>query len=104
MTYDLYGMTDKSIIEEIGKRIKKERISQNVSQAEVAKAAGTSVFTISSIENGKKCTLTSLLQILRALQCLDLISNLLDDDDFSPIKYAEMQRNEKQRQRSSKKQ
>lgn len=99
---DFYAWTDKAIMEKIGEKLKKERLNQNISQAEMADISGLSAFTISGIENHGKCSLTSLVQLLRALQRLEWLEPLLKEEDFSPIEYAKFVHSKKQRQRSSK--
>ena len=45
---------------QIGSKLKELRIEKNMKQKELAEAAGVSVFTISSIENGKTISLRLL--------------------------------------------
>lgn len=57
-------LTEKEIIAEIGKRLKKIRVQHNLTQKELSEEVGLSVSTISLIEQGKSTTLDSLIRIL----------------------------------------
>lgn len=61
------------LLEEIGKRIKKQRIDLGLTQNELAKKAGVSLRTVSNVENGEDIKLSVLIAILRAE---NLITNL----------------------------
>ncbi|MDX2415071.1 MAG: helix-turn-helix transcriptional regulator [Bacteroidales bacterium] len=84
-------MSDSAISNEIGKRIKSIRLQKNTSQAELANISGLTRNTLSNIENGKHCTLSSLIKILRGLKMLDGIDELLPSEAISPIQMANMQ-------------
>src|SRR5690606_41672183 len=94
---NLVSMTDVAIIKHIGQFIKKSRISKNKTQAQVAEAAGINRWTISQIENGEAITLTSLIQILRALDLLYVLDSFEIHDQISPLKAVKLQPKERQR-------
>lgn len=91
------AMTDGAIIKQIGQFIKKGRISKNKTQAQVAEAAGINRWTISQIENGEPITLTSLIQILRALDLLYVLDSFKIHDQISPLRAVKLQPKERQR-------
>jgi transcriptional regulator with XRE-family HTH domain len=78
------SMNDKSIIEFIGNYIKQQCLAQNKTQKSVAEHAGVNRWTISQIENGDAISLTSLIQILRTLDLLNIFNAL--GIDLLPIK------------------
>jgi len=79
MYSELYEKSGSDIIRELGKRYCDYRKRMGYTQKEVASKSGISVFTISSFENGSSTgiTLSSLIKLLRAIDCLDEIEKLL---------------------------
>ncbi len=57
-------LTEQEILKEIGKRLKKIRLQQNLTQKELSEEVGLSVSTISLIEQGNSTTVESLIRIL----------------------------------------
>ena len=84
---------------QIGSELKELRIEKNMKQAELADAAGVSVFTISSIENGKTTSLLTIIQLLRALEHLDYLDSFFQEAAMSPIAYAKLMKNNKMKER-----
>jgi transcriptional regulator with XRE-family HTH domain len=82
-------MTDASILATLGDRVKRERLNENVTQAELARRAGVDRIVLSRIENGKGATLRTLVRILRALKKLDHLDSFLPDPGISPLQLAE---------------
>ncbi len=91
------SMNDKSLIETIGTFIQHNRLNQNRSQSEVAKAAGISRSTLSLLERGEKISLISLIQVLRVLDLLYIMDIFKVKNEISPIEYAKLQKNKRQR-------
>lgn len=89
---DWYGMTDAAIVAEIGKRIKATRTKKKFTQAEIAKRAGISAFTVSQIEAGKNTSLISLIPVMRTLKLLENLENLIPEQTISPISLLNRQR------------
>ena len=90
-------MSDQSLIESIGKFLKHHRLNQNRSQVEIAKAAGISRSTLSLLERGENVSLSSLIHVLRVLDLLHIMENFKVSDQISPLEYAKLQKNKKQR-------
>ncbi|MDB4316955.1 helix-turn-helix domain-containing protein [Akkermansiaceae bacterium] len=91
MEPELDQSEDGSSHEEIiGERMKHYRLEQNINQTDLAKQAGVARRTITSVETGKGCTLNTLLRLLRALNRMDILQDLLDEPPLSPqqIHYA----------------
>ena len=94
---DLYTLTNDAIMRQIGSKIKELRIEKSVKQAELADASGVSVFTISSVENGKTTSLLTIVQLLRALEHLDYLNSFFQEETISPIAYAKLMKNNKKK-------
>jgi len=95
------SMSDKSIIETIGRYIKQQRLNQNKTQAQTAEHAGVNRWTISQIENGEAISLTSLVQILRALDLLHVFDTFKIETQISPLELAKLEKQKRQRARNS---
>lgn len=89
--------SDKAVLEELGARLARTRLEQNVSQEQLASEAGVSKSTIERIETGREVKLTSLVRILRALGRLELLDQLLPEPLPSPIERARLQGRLRQR-------
>ena len=94
---DLYAQTNDAIMRQIGSKLKELRIEKNMKQAELADASGVSVFTISSVENGKTTSLLTIVQLLRALEHLDYLDSFFQKETISPIAYAKLMKNNKKK-------
>ena len=94
---DLYAQTNDAIMRQIGSKLKELRIEKNMKQAELADASGVSVFTISSVENGKSTSLLTIVQLLRALEHLDYLDSFFQEETISPIAYAKLMKNNKKK-------
>ena len=100
---DWTSMSDKALIELIGKFITYHRLNQNKTQSEIANAAGISRSTLSLLEHGKKTALNSLIQVLRILDLLYIMDVFKVSTEISPIEYAKLQKNKRQRASSKRK-
>ena len=90
--------SNAAILSELGGRIKRSRIDQQLTQQELATKAGVSLRTISVVENGGDLRLENLLRILRALGYLERLNSLLPELVINPEDYASLG---KERQRVS---
>lgn len=93
-------LSDSAIVGQLGKFIKHTRSQKNITQAKLAEIAGLNRYTISQIETGESITLSSLIQILRALDALYVLKGFEVNDEISPLEYARMKRKEKERVRT----
>lgn len=82
---------------QMGTKLKELRIERNMKQAELSDASGVSVFTISSVENGKTTSLLTIVQLLRALGHLDYLDAFFQEEAISPIAYAKLLKNNKKK-------
>lgn len=95
-----YGDSDLAIVQHLGAFLKQERINRNKTQEELARQSGLDRSTISQIENGRsKATLMSFIQLLRALDQLELLEVFRFRQQFSPIQLQKME--QKKRRRAS---
>lgn len=90
-------MSDNAIITAIGSFIKVKRLEQNRSQNNVAESAGINRSTLSQIENGEAFSLASLIQVLRALDQLELLKIFEIQQELSPLELAKLATRKKQR-------
>jgi transcriptional regulator with XRE-family HTH domain len=97
---DWYGMSDKAIIRDIGKRIKQMRLNKNISQKALSEKIGIHRVTLSKIERGQKVSLLTLIQIMRGLGELQRLENIIPKEIISPLQLAKLQG--KKRKRASK--
>ena len=97
MNYQM--MTDKAILHEIGSRLKILRLNNNISQENLALSVGLSRKTIQNAEDGKNCSLATVIAILRGLNCLHNLDSFLPQIGYSPMEMAKL--NGKKRQRAS---
>lgn len=94
------AMSDSAIISKIGAFIKNERLTSNKTQAQLAEDAGINRWTLGQIENGEAITLLSLIQIMRALDCLELLDIFSSKQEISPIELAKQDQQKRQRVRT----
>ncbi|MCJ7471783.1 MAG: helix-turn-helix transcriptional regulator [Actinobacteria bacterium] len=97
---DWISMSDKALIDTIGFFIQHNRLNQNKSQGIVARDAGISRSTLSLVERGEKISLSSLIKILRVLDLLYIMNIFKIENEISPVEYAKLKKNERQRARS----
>ena len=94
---DVYMLTDGAILQQIGKKLKEERLSQNVSQKMLSERSGLAQSSISLIEKGKNGSLLSIVMMLRALNRLDVLEELFIEKAISPVALSAMMKKQKQR-------
>ena len=98
---NVYGMSDKGILREIGSRVKQRRLAKNLTQKSLAEMAGVSRMTVVKLEQGKAATLLTFVQVLRALGSLDALESFLPERGPSPLQVAKMKGKERTRASSS---
>ena len=70
---------------ELGKRIREKRIQKRFKQSALAQRAGISIYTLQKMEYGKSYNVSTLIQVLRALNELEQLDNFLPEVEISPI-------------------
>jgi DNA-binding XRE family transcriptional regulator len=91
------AMSEKAVLEELGRRIQAQRLNVNLAQAEVARKAGVSRRALQNLENGRVCTLSLLIRVLRAMGKLSQLDAFLPEPGLSPIQLAKLKGRERQR-------
>lgn len=95
---DFYFASDRLLLERIGATIRR-RIGANITQKQLAQRADVALSSVANIEKGKSCSLLTIIQVLRTLQCLDLLEPFFREEELSPIAYAEAMRKQRTHQR-----
>ena len=88
-------MSDKALLDTIGRFVQHHRLNQNKSQDEVSESAGISRSTLSLLERGETVNLNTLLQVLRALDLLYLMETFKVTDEISPLEYAKLKKHQR---------
>ena len=88
-----YSMSDAVVVKTLCQSIKQLRLNKNISQEELAKRSGVSRITISRMESSKAINLLTYVQLLRALENLELLNNLVIEPEISPILLMEQMSN-----------
>ena len=79
------GWTDHAILEELGDRLRRQRLNRNISQAALAARAGVSLGTLRNAEAGAGSSLATLIRLLRALGMLHRLEAVLPEPEPSPL-------------------
>ena len=97
MNYNI--LLNEDILNDLGKRLRQNRINLKLTQSELAKKSGVSRRTISGLENGHyNISLNNLIDILRALQLINNLQDLLPViPAISPIEMAKLESKRTQR-------
>jgi len=90
-------LTDETVLNEVGKRIRSIRLGQNLTQADMAEKAGLSKNTVERLENGDTTQLMSFIRICRSLGILDRFEVLLPEPVPSPMAQLRLHNNFRQR-------
>lgn len=98
-------MKDATVVLQLGKELRRMRLEANLSQAEVAKRAGLDRTTVVKLEAGRAATLLTVVQILRAMDRLDVLDPFHVEPQPTPYMVVEQQAEylRKQRKRASRK-
>ncbi|AQL36221.1 MULTISPECIES: helix-turn-helix domain-containing protein [Pseudomonas syringae group] len=83
------GMTDEAIAVELGVRIQRQRLNRNKTQEQIAEAVGVSKPTIVQLERGH-AKLTTLIAVMRALDIIDQVNQIVPDVPVSPVQVYKM--------------
>ncbi len=91
------SFSDEAILEELGGRISRHRLKQNLTQKELADEAGIGVNTVYRLEQGHSTQLSNLIRILRILRLVTNFDLLVPESPPSPIEQAKMKKKERKR-------
>lgn len=93
----MYALNDDTLISKIGAFVRHHRLEQNVSQQTLADKAGIHRSTLVELENGKRCQLLTLIQVLRVLNRLDVFETFTIDRQPSPMAIAKLEQEQRKR-------
>ncbi len=97
---DFATASNRAITEALCKQLNEVRLSRNISQSDLAIAAGVSRSTLTRIAEGKSVSLDSFVRVMTALGLSGHLKALLPDTRIRPIERLKF--GKKQRQRASK--
>ena len=86
-----------AVLQEIGDRIERLRLQRNQSLADLAEAAGVGTATLQRLETGRNANLKTVIQVLRALNRLGDLDNVIPDVEVSPFEISSARRTPRQR-------
>ncbi|MCP4657255.1 MAG: helix-turn-helix transcriptional regulator [bacterium] len=81
----LTHLTEPEILVELGGRLRRYRLQQDVTQEDLARKAGVGTRTIRKLESGGDVQLSTVTRILRALGRLDALDAFLPAPGISPM-------------------
>lgn len=94
---DWLGMSDQAIVRELGFFLKETRLKKNLTQMALAEKAGIHRVTLNEFELGKRGSLKSFIQVLRALNELELLEVFKVKTVISPLVMAKMEAKKRKR-------
>lgn len=90
-------MTDDRVLQQLGERLSRYRLDQNVTQADLAREAGIHKNTVFRLEAGETTQTKNLVRVLRVLGLLDQLDALVPEPVPSPLKQLEEQGRQRKR-------
>lgn len=93
---DFYSLSDKAVMEELGRRIRALRLRKNITQKELAAATALSLNAIKSLESGRG-RLATLIAVLRGMGVLEQLDGFIPEPSISPLQLARMQGRSRER-------
>lgn len=94
---DWLGMSNQAILRQLGVFLKETRLRKNMTQSDLAVKAGIHRVTLNEFELGKRGSLSSFIQVLRALNELELLDVFKVKTTISPIAMAKMEAKKRKR-------
>ena len=94
--------TSRALRAEFGRRLARQRLARNVTQATLAESAGVGLRTLRRIEAGEPSGFDSVLRIVIALGLADALISGVPEHAIRPIERVDSPRGERQRARPRK--
>ncbi len=91
------GMTDASVLAELGDRLSRLRLQRNLTQEELAREAGVSKRTLIRLEAGESSQVTNLIRVIRALGLLGNLDAFVPPPLPSPLEQLRSRAQERRR-------
>lgn len=79
------SLSGQTVLTELGARMRQQRIAQNQTQARLAENSGVPLRTIERIEAGTAVGFDSIIQVLRALDLMGNLDQLVPETDIVPM-------------------
>jgi transcriptional regulator with XRE-family HTH domain len=92
-------LSDSAVLQELGTRIAKLRLSRNTQQIDLADQAGVGLATLQRLESGTSVSLTTLVRVLRALGRLEGLDIGIPSPLPSPVDQLRLGSRDRQRSR-----
>jgi transcriptional regulator with XRE-family HTH domain len=93
-------LTDAAVLAELGRRLTRQRLERNWTQAELAAEAGLGQATVQRAERGESVQMTSMIKLLRTLGLLGALDAAVPESIILPI--AQLEREQRRvRRRAS---
>lgn len=89
--------SDQEILDELGRRLRRERLNRNITQHELAARAGVSRGSVAKIESGTNTSLATLVKLMRALGVMSQLDRVLPIPEVSPSQPMAPPREERKR-------
>ncbi|MDF9827570.1 transcriptional regulator with XRE-family HTH domain [Ereboglobus sp. PH5-5] len=93
------NMSDQPILKIIGIRLAQTRLSENMTQAQLAKFAGVSKRTLERMENGGSSQLVALIRVCRVLGLVEHFNDLIPELPPSPMTQLKLRGRQRKRAR-----
>jgi transcriptional regulator with XRE-family HTH domain len=94
------NITDEALLKLIGERLARLRLTQNLTQQQVAEQAGLGLRTVQRLELGVAATqLSGFARVCRVLGLLERFETLIPEEAASPM--AQLKRQDRKRQRAT---
>lgn len=94
---DFSTASSEVIVDSLCKRLDEIRLSQNVSQAALAKEAGVSRSTMTRMADGQAISLDSFVRVMTSLGLRDHLAALLPDPSVRPVERVQFDGRERKR-------
>jgi len=95
-------LSDEIILQELGQRLARQRVTQGFTQADLAEQAGVSKRTVERVEAGESTQISTLIRIFRILGLLNTLETLIPTIGPRPLDLLKMKGKERQRASSKK--
>ncbi len=90
-------MGDDALLEALGRRLARRRLALQLTQAALARQAGVSKRTVERIESGAAAQTLSLVRLLRVLDLLQGLDQLVPETGPRPMDLLKLKGKERQR-------
>jgi len=95
--------TDEAILSELGGRLARVRLEQNLTQAQLAEQAGVSKRTVERLESGSVATqLSGFIRVCRVLEIVERFDTLVPEPVPSPVEQLKLRGRKRRRASATK--